>query len=55
METALYFPYIRIPENAWFSQILLYWDRAATIVPREIQDDSGIVGRYMRELTGVAS
>jgi hypothetical protein len=33
VDTALYFPYMKAPEDAWFTQILLYWDDAATIVP----------------------
>lgn len=45
MDTALYFPHIRVPQTAWFSQILLYWDRAASIVPR----GHGL-GGYMEEL-----
>jgi hypothetical protein len=49
METALYFPYIEVPNNVWFTQILLYWDAAATIVP---PSDSGrvIPSRNMRDL-----
>lgn len=33
MDTALYFPYMRVPETPWFSQVLLYWDEVAVIVP----------------------
>lgn len=49
METALYFPYIEVPDNVWFTQVLLYWDTAATIVP---PSDSGgiILSRNMRDL-----
>lgn len=47
METALYFPYIRVPETSWFTQVLLYWDSAASIVPRRNEDQ---VGPYMNEL-----
>jgi hypothetical protein len=45
----LYFPYIEVPDNVWFTQILLYWDAAATIVP---PSDSGevILSRNMRDL-----
>lgn len=35
-ETALYFPYVKVPETTWFSQVLLYWDQAAMILPFEI-------------------
>lgn len=31
METALYFPYATVPENSWFTQVLLYWDGAASL------------------------
>jgi hypothetical protein len=34
MDTALYFPYIDVPQTPWFTQVLLYWDRAASIVPK---------------------
>lgn len=30
---ALYFPYSRVPESEWFTKVLLYWDRASSIVP----------------------
>ena len=44
METALYFPYIRVPETPWFSQVLLYWDAAAAIVPGGMQDYEAQLG-----------
>lgn len=50
METALYFPYIRVPETPWFSQVLLYWDAAAAIVPGNMRDYEAQLGRYMSEL-----
>jgi hypothetical protein len=50
METALYFPYLRVPESAWFTQILLYWDRAATIAPYAITNDETLLGTYVRNL-----
>lgn len=49
METALYFPYVRVPETPWFTQVLLYWDRAAAIVPSSLIRD-GEVAPYMTEL-----
>lgn len=49
METALYFPYIEVPDSAWFTQILLYWNKAATIVPDEEGAKVGL-SRNMREL-----
>jgi hypothetical protein len=32
-EAAIYFPYISVPQNAWFSRVLLYWDEIGSIVP----------------------
>lgn len=29
----LYFPYISVPESAWFTRVLLYWDEVGSIVP----------------------
>ena len=49
METALYFPYIRVPESSWFTQVLLYWDSAATIVPRSLWREFH-EHEYMKEL-----
>jgi hypothetical protein len=50
VETALYFPHIRVPETSWFAQILLYWDKAAAIVPYSLSTDESSVGRYMTQL-----
>lgn len=33
VETALYYPYMQTPTSPWFTQVLLYWDDVATIVP----------------------
>lgn len=53
MDTALYFPHMRLPQSAWLMQVLLYWDRAATIVP-EYQFDDPIAGDpFMRDLRAV--
>jgi hypothetical protein len=50
MESALYFPYMQVPETAWFTHVLLYWDSVATIVPGAVRYDDSVVSRYMREL-----
>lgn len=50
MQTALYFPYISVPKSSWFTQILLYWDRAASIVPESLQHGNGAISQYMSEL-----
>lgn len=49
-ETALYFPYIQVPQDPWFTQILLYWDRAASIVPEQLHNSPTEQNTYMREL-----
>lgn len=49
MDTALYFPYVRVPETPWFTQVLLYWDRAAAIVPSSLIR-TGAVAPYMTDL-----
>jgi hypothetical protein len=47
MDTALYFPYMHVPETSWFTHVLLYWDKAASIVP----DDVAIASKtYMGQL-----
>lgn len=49
-QTALYFPYIRVPQTPWFTQVLLYWDRAATIVPSPLWRDEDEIDPFMRDL-----
>lgn len=50
MDTALYFPYIQVPQSVWFTQVLLYWDDAASIIPTSIQNDEQELGAYTTEL-----
>src|SRR5438876_3365601 len=50
METALYFPNIRVPEESWFTRVILYWDDAASIVPRRMHDSDVVLSGYMSEL-----
>src|SRR4051794_9730950 len=50
METALYFPYINVPDEGWFNRVLLYWEQTATIVPREVAERSSIISDYMNKL-----
>jgi hypothetical protein len=45
---ALYYPYIRLPEAPWFTQVLLYWDGVGTILPRGINLSE--VGDYTKSL-----
>lgn len=50
MTGALYFPYIRVPQNDWFSRVLLYWDKASAIVPMNYWQHPEQLGPYMVEL-----
>lgn len=50
VDTALYFPYIRVPQSSWFTRVLLYWDNAASIIPASIHDDQQERGDYTSEL-----
>jgi hypothetical protein len=53
VDTALYFPNIRVPRDPWFTQVLLYWERAAAIVPAELAASPDRLGPYMRQLNGL--
>lgn len=44
---AIYYPYIQVPQNAWFTRILLYWDEVGAIVPYEYIEDPQRLGTYM--------
>ncbi len=46
----LYYPYIRVPQNAWFLRVLLYWDSVGSIVPYSYLHNPQKLGKYMREL-----
>jgi hypothetical protein len=46
----LYFPYISVPQNAWFTRVLLYWDQVGSIVPEPHARDLSRVSPYMRDL-----
>lgn len=35
----LYFPYINVPDTAWFSRMLLYWDEVGAIIPYDFIDN----------------
>jgi len=50
IDKVLYFPYIRVPENEWFTRVLLYWDEVGSIVPSEYIESPESLGPYMREL-----
>ena len=46
----LYFPYISVPQNAWFTRVLLYWDEVGSIVPARHARDQSRVTAFMRDL-----
>ena len=46
----IYFPYIKVPETAWFSRVLLYWDSVASIVPIDYVEEPDRLGPYMKGL-----
>ena len=50
MDGDIYYPYIRLPESAWFSRAVLYWDSVATIVPDQWTADPNKLGSYTLEL-----
>jgi len=42
--SVIYFPYIRVPESPWLTQMLLYWDQLSSIVPYDfIADPESLV------------
>lgn len=45
----LYFPYINVPNNEWFTQILLYWDEVGAIVPQDYIHAPEKLDRHMVE------
>lgn len=44
-QNVIYFPYMQVPQNEWFTRVLLYWDKIYAIVPEIAVDE--IVGDYM--------
>ena len=42
------FPHIRVPQSPWFTQVLLYRDKAASIVPEGLEDEQDGLDPYMR-------
>jgi hypothetical protein len=49
-EGALYYPWIRVPQSAWFTRTLLYWNRIGAIIPYEFMENPERLGRYQCEL-----
>jgi len=50
MQGALYFPLIEVPESAWFTRTLLYWDDVGTIVPSAWVSNPDRLGNYTFDL-----
>jgi hypothetical protein len=50
MQGALYFPFIGVPNTAWWTRTMLYWDDVATIVPREYIRNPELHQPYTLEL-----
>lgn len=50
MQGALYFPFIRVPNNAWWTRTLLYWDSVATITPKVYMEEPDLHDPYTLEL-----
>jgi len=46
-EAAIYFPNINVPERAWFSRVLLYWDEIGSIGPYGYTQDLGHLSPYI--------
>jgi hypothetical protein len=46
----IYFPYVNIPQDQWFTQALLYWDHVYSIAPRPLIQNPSHLSLYMQEL-----
>lgn len=46
----LYFPYINVPNSAWFTRMLLYWDEVGVIVPHDFIENPEKLGEHTRSL-----
>jgi uncharacterized protein DUF6236 len=49
-DQVLYFPYISVPSDAWFTRVLLYWDAVGSIVPAPYADGPERLTPYMQDL-----
>ncbi len=47
---ALYFPHIIVPNNTWTTMAVLYWDKLATILPRDYMYAPEQLGEHMQAL-----
>lgn len=49
-DRVLYYPYIKVPQNSWFTRVLLYWDKVGSIVPYDYIENPEQLGEYMSAL-----
>jgi hypothetical protein len=49
-DNVLYFPYISVPDSAWFTRMLLYWDKVGTITPYDFIENPEALGEHTRSL-----
>lgn len=52
-KSLLYFPYINVPDSAWTTQSILYWERVGAIVPDLYIDHPSRLTLEMRKLVEV--
>ncbi|MCY1139576.1 DUF6236 family protein [Actinoplanes sp. Pm04-4] len=50
MQAALYYPLINVPQTAWWTRTLLYWDEVGTIVPEAYLRRPDFYDDYTRAL-----
>lgn len=50
LDKVLYFPYMRVPDNEWFTRVLLYWDEVGSIIPYWYVDRPERLGPRMAKL-----
>lgn len=46
----LYFPYIDIPQSAWLTRMLLYWDTVGVIMPYQFVEEPETLEDFTRDL-----
>ena len=49
-QNVIYFPYINLPQESWFTTTLLYWDTIYSIVPNEYTQYPIMLEEYTRTL-----
>jgi len=49
-DKVLYFPYIDVPQSAWLTRMLLYWDTVGTIMPYQFVNEPEHLDDHTRSL-----